>query len=622
MSASAAESVPRRVARVLRNEGAVGVWDRLWWRARTRNPLRSYARWLDRYARVDDELRWAIREQTATLPYRPLLSIVMPTYNSPERWLRRALDSVLAQHYPHWELCVADDASTLLHVREVLQEYAARDPRVRLAFRERQGHISAASNSALALATGEFVALLDHDDELAEHALFLVAKYLNERPDADLLYSDEDKITEAGVRFDAYFKPDWNPDLLLSHNCFSHLGIYRTALLRRIGGFREGLEGSQDWDLALRAAAASAPERIVHIPHVLYHWRVVSGSAATGASAKPYAVDAAHRAIEDHLAARGVAAGVEQVTVGAASLFRVAYRLPEPEPRVLLVIAARGGAGRLHATLTGVRDGTHYGAVDLVVALPAAASGPERETLAAAARAAGVPAWEGPDDAAAFTAWLLGRGEHGVIVFLDARLAPSSPAWLTELVAQATRPEVGAVGARLSHPDGAVHHAGLVIGLEGGVDYAHQGRSMLGAGYAGRANLVQNVSAVCGLCLAVSRGALVQAGGVAPDLDEGLGDVDLGLRLLQAGRRNVYTPYAQLRVTDPRLRRAPSEAVRAGRADKVRALLRACFGVDSWADPAYSVQLDQRRASFLLGWPPRLPLAEDILRPVQGARPP
>ena len=242
----------------------------------------GYKRWIKEIDTLSESDRLSILDHITELHHKPCISIIMPTYNSSERWLRRAIESVRSQLYPHWELCIADDASTMHHVRAILEEYQRLDERIKIVFRDRNGHISAASNSALELATGEFVALLDHDDELSSHALYMVAWAINADPDLDLIYSDEDKINEKNYRYDPYFKPDWNSDLLTSQNMICHLVVYRTQLVRKIGGFREGYEGAQDWDLVLRMTEGIPPKHIKHLPYILYHWRAISGSTAMG----------------------------------------------------------------------------------------------------------------------------------------------------------------------------------------------------------------------------------------------------------------------------------------------------------------------------------------------------
>ena len=237
----------------------------------------TYKRWLELYDLSVEPVR--------TLPVR-LVSILLPTFNTPEIWLRHCLDSVLAQSYPHWELCVADDASTEPQVRKVLEAYAKHDSRIRITWRERNGHISVASNSALAMARGDCVALLDHDDELHPCALALIVEAWHRHPQWQFVYTDEDKIDADGQRYEPYFKPNWNQDLLHGQNCVSHLGVYSRTLLNAVGGFREGLEGSQDWDLVLRCSERLTPGQIGHVPAVLYHWRAIAGSTAQGVGEK------------------------------------------------------------------------------------------------------------------------------------------------------------------------------------------------------------------------------------------------------------------------------------------------------------------------------------------------
>src|SRR5439155_5869381 len=261
----------------------------------------SYAAWIKQFDTVGAAERIVLRRDLRALPRHPLISIVMPVYNPDLAHLSAAIDSVRTQIYENWELCIADDASTDASVARTLKQHATADSRIKVTFRERNGHIAACSNSALELATGEWVALLDQDDLLSEHALAVVAATIGEYPEAGLIYSDEDKIDQSGARCCPFFKPDWNPELLLGQNYISHLGIYRRALLLEIGGFREGYEGSQDHDLALRCSEKLQPAHIRHIPRVLYHWRMAEGSAAATAEAKPYAAEAARRAIADHL---------------------------------------------------------------------------------------------------------------------------------------------------------------------------------------------------------------------------------------------------------------------------------------------------------------------------------
>lgn len=243
-----------------------------------------YRAWIDRYDTFGDAERAKANAIMATFTRRPLISFVVPTYNSDPVFLEAMIQSVRDQAYPNWELCIADDASTSPEPAQVLRKYMALDERIKVVFREVNGHISEASNTALSIATGEYVALLDHDDVLPPHALFSVVRYIHLHPEARMFYSDEDKLTAEGKRTMPYFKSDWNPQMFLTQNMFSHLGVFETALIGEAGGFRKGFEGSQDYDLALRCVEIAGHDKVVHIPHVLYHWRIVPGSTAGSGS--------------------------------------------------------------------------------------------------------------------------------------------------------------------------------------------------------------------------------------------------------------------------------------------------------------------------------------------------
>jgi glycosyltransferase involved in cell wall biosynthesis len=304
-------------------------------------PHGGYKRWVELYDTIDDEARGLIESQLRSLSRRPTISVIMPTYNPPADMLRSAIESVRGQIYPDWEMCIADDCSTDPAVMQVLEEYAAADPRVKLIKREENGHISAASNTALTLVTGEWVALLDHDDMLREHALALVALAIDAHPGAGIVYSDEDKLDETGLRIDPFFKPDFDPLLLLGQNFVSHLSVFRKDLVEQVGGYRVGYEGSQDWDLTLRVSELLDPSHVVHIPHVLYHWRVHASSTASLVSAKPYAVDAGQRAVIDHLSRTDRKA--RTTYVGQLGFNRVTWEMDDPTPKVSIIVSTRDG---------------------------------------------------------------------------------------------------------------------------------------------------------------------------------------------------------------------------------------------------------------------------------------
>uniref|UniRef100_UPI0028A18B45 glycosyltransferase n=1 Tax=Candidatus Igneacidithiobacillus taiwanensis TaxID=1945924 RepID=UPI0028A18B45 len=324
---------------------------------------RTYADWIRNFDTLRESDRSTIRAQVASWEKPPRISVLMPVYNPPVKYLQLAIDSVCQQLYPHWELCIVDDASTDPKVREVLTRSVENDHRIKVKHRAENGHISVASNDALAMATGEYVALLDHDDLLTEHALYWVAATALANPHADLIYSDEDKIDEAGVRSDPYFKPDWNPELLLGQNYINHLGCYRRERVESIGGFRLGYEGSQDWDLVLRFTEGLDASRIVHIPAVLYHWRMLSSSTAVSLDAKPYAIEASRKAVLDHLERQGIAVDMEAVC-------NCVYHLPRFQvqgmPLVSIIIPTRNGFADLESCVESL-DRTSWKNTELLI---------------------------------------------------------------------------------------------------------------------------------------------------------------------------------------------------------------------------------------------------------------
>lgn len=502
--------------RLWKRAGTAGLWRRVWWIG---HATFGYSRWVKRFDTLDDAGRRAILVRIDQLARRPRISVLMPTYNSSERWLRQAIDSVRSQLYPDWELCIADDASPQPHVRNVLEAYERLDERIKIVFRDSNGHISAASNSALELASGEFVALLDHDDELPEHALYMVALAINERPDLDLIYSDEDKIDMHGHRFGPYFKPDWNPDLLTAQNMISHLGVYRTEVLRSVGGFREELEGSQDWDVALRVMEKTIPARIWHIPHVLYHWRAVAGSTAIGHEEKPYVLSASQRAVREHVQRTNQLASVEPAF---SSFVRVRYELPCPPPLVSIILLGDSDESeRLNYS--------NYPALEILRCSAECCS-----TLA---------------DAVNRTAQ---KASGELLCFLRAGVLPETEDWLEELVGHAWRAEVGGVGPMQLDANGNILGALTVLcetPEEGRVSWSfYQGMHHQEAGAAGRVGLQQNVTVFTPGCLIVRTETFWRLNGLdAKEFPNTLFEYDLCLRLIQAGYRNLWTPYARTR---------------------------------------------------------------------------
>lgn len=566
--------------------------------------VNDYPLWLERYATLNAEELAEQRAAGAALAHQPLISVLMPVYNPPERWLRRAIDTVLAQSYENWELCIADDASPAPHVRQVLEEYAARDSRIHVAFREKNGHISAASNTALNLAQGEWLALFDHDDELSPEALYWLACEVNRHPDAGIIYSDEDKIDEDGLRSDPYFKSDWNYDLFLSHNLISHLGAYRTALVRELGGFRLGLEGSQDYDLALRCIEKLQPAQIRHIPRALYHWRTLAESTASGNEAKPYAFLAGQRALHDHLQRMALTASVE-VSPYHASHNRLRYSLPAAPPLVSILIPTRNGLDILRQCLLSLAK-TSYPRYELLIIDNGSDDPATLDYLATLAQRADCRVLRDPSpfnfSALNNRAVAAARGE--VLCLLNNDIEVISPDWLEEMVSHALRPGVAAVGARLWYPDDTLQHGGVL--LVGGVAaHAHRGLRPGQHGYSGRGALTQNLSAVTAACLVIRKALYLEVGGMDEQLAVAFNDVDFCLKLCQAGYRNVWTPFAELYHHESKTRGYEDSPDKRQRFLSEVTLMQQRWGKLLRNDPAYNLNLCLMRGDFALAWPPR-----------------
>lgn len=570
------------------------------------NIAAAYDEWRTRFDTVD---RGALRRRLRQMQAQPLISVLLPVYNPDLRLLEAAIDSIENQIYEGWELCLADDASTDPKVRPFLERKAQDDSRIKLTFRERNGHISACTNSALQLATGEWCALLDQDDAFAEQALAFVALEIDEHPDAGLIYSDEDKIDENGARSNPFFKTDWNPELFLGQNYINHLGVYRAELLRAIGGFREGFEGSQDYDLALRCIDGLRPEQVRHIPRILYHWRAVAGSLAAVADAKPYAKEAARRAIADHLQRKGIAGRVKPCPENVES-HRVVYELGDSAPLVSIIIPMRDRVELIERCIASIREQTDYLSIEFVIVDNGSVETRTLKFLQTIAQQSGPRVVR--DEGAFNFSRLINRGAAAargeVLLFLNNDIEANERGWLREMVSHAMRNGIGPVGARLWYPDGTLQHGGVILGLGGVAGHAFPRIPRGHAGYFNRAWLQQNCSAVTGACLLVRRKVFEEAGGFdETNLAISFNDVDFCLRLKAAGLLSVWTPYANLIHHESASRGhllTPEEQAQFARE---AAFMQRKWGLDLLRDPFYNPNLSLNLPGFELAVPPRLP---------------
>jgi O-antigen biosynthesis protein len=583
----------RKAIRIIHREG----WRGLWYAFEERFRLADrelYELW-QRRNRLTARDRDRIRKEIERLPRQPLISILLPVYNTDEIWLRKCLDSVLGQLYPHWELCVADDASTATHIRRILEEYRAGEGRIRVIFREVNGHISAASNSALSLAGGEYVALLDHDDELTPDALFEMALLLNRQPEADMIYSDEDKIDAQGRRHSPFFKPDWSPDTFLSLMYTCHLGVYRTTLVRRVGGFREGFEGSQDYDLVLRLTEHA--KKICHIPRVLYHWRSIPASSAASFQTKNYAQDAGLRAIREALERRGEEALVEPIA-GLSGRYRVRYRLKD-KPLISIIIPTRDLPAILATCLKSIFQKTAYDRFEVIIVDNDSRDSETqalfhcwREREPSRFRVIPLPI---PFNFPALINEGVRHARGDLLLLLNNDIEVVSEEWLTEMAAQAMRPRVGAVGVKLLYPDDTVQHAGVVLGVGGIAGHSHKYFSNDRPGYFDRLRITANCAAVTGACLMVQKTRFLEVGGFDEALPVAFNDVDFCIKLLKAGYDNLCLSHLLLYHHESQTRGPEDTVEKQIRFRGEIALMEARWGELLKKDPFYSPHLTRDR---------------------------
>jgi O-antigen biosynthesis protein len=599
----------------------------------------TYAQWVVAHDTLDDARRAAMARRAAKLQAEhqaPLISVLMPTHNPSPTWFPQAVASVQRQIYPAWQLCMADDASNDTSSDGLLQQAAAADPRIRVQRRSVNGHISAATNTALAAATGEWVVFLDHDDVLAEHALLFLAEAIAHHRDAELIYSDEDMLGPDGLRETPYFKPDWNLDLCRSQNYVCHLMAVKRSLLQRLGGMREGFEGAQDHDLVLRCAEQLHPRQIVHIPHVLYHWRRHAGSTAGAPESKPYAVAAGQRAIQEHLQRLGEAATVHVMGPGR---YRVQHALPAPAPSVCIVIPTRDQGHLLRTCIDSLLKLTHYPNFEVIVidngttepaALAYLASLPTRQAAHPATRCSFRVVRDPlqPFNYAALNNRAVAMTQATCLVLMNNDIEVLDSTWLLELVSHAMRPTVGAVGAKLLYPDNTVQHAGVVVGLGQAAPRvaspAFKGLKAQAGGHGGRACVTQSYSAVTAACLAVQRSRYVAVGGFDDaHLAVAYNDVDLCLKLREAGYTNVWTPHAMLRHHESVSRGRDAAATNVSRFASEAAWMAQRWSQALTHDPAYNPNLNGATADFALANPPRVTLEQPwfLSTPARTTRP-
>ncbi|WP_083439384.1 glycosyltransferase family 2 protein [Acetobacterium bakii] len=502
----------------------------------------NYDFWIDVHEDFDSK---KVLEEIKHFAYNPKISIIMPVYNVEEQWLRACIDSVLNQSYKNWELCIADDNSSDAHIKPLLESCRELDPRIKIVYRTENGHISEASNSALALATGEFIGLLDNDDTLADFALFEVVKVLNENPEADLIYSDEDKLSEDNKRSQPFFKTDWAPDILLATNYVCHFGVYRKRIIDEIGGFRKGYEGAQDYDLVLRFTEKT--DKIHHIQKVLYHWRMIQNSTAVNPESKGYAFEAGLKSLEDALTRRGIKGTVSH---GAfPGVYDIEYEVFNPG-LVSVIIPTRDNPLDLKACIDSIFEKTVYEKFEIIVA----DNGSEKdETFMLFDYYSKkypdqfkVIRIDIPFNFSKINNLAVEEANGEYLLFLNNDITVITKGWMTRMVSFAQQEHIGAVGAKLYYPDNTIQHAGVLLGMGGVAGHGHCGYPRGDYGYFGKLVINNNYTSVTAACLMVKRSDFDMVGGFEEKLTIAFNDVDFCLKLYEKGKYNIWLHNVEL----------------------------------------------------------------------------
>ncbi|MBT8537151.1 glycosyltransferase family 2 protein [Polynucleobacter paneuropaeus] len=568
--------------------------------------IKNYAKFIEKFEQkismdkflVDEVMRWH---------HRPKISIVLPTYNTPLNFIKSAIDSVLNQLYANWELCIVDDSSTDIELINFLNDISKVDERIIFTSTAHNSHISAATNIGINIASSAYVGFLDHDDELHRLALYYVAQAINANPEVALIFTDEDFIGEYGGRYQPYFKCEFNYDLMLSHNMVTHFSVYSKNALVKAGLFRSEYDGAQDYDMALRVYDLFGKSSIIHVPRVLYHWRVHEFSSSSSLDAKPYAHQAAMRAIGSHLERIGVKALVEEAP-DVIGCNRVKYLLPPTQPKVEIIILTRDSVGLLKKCIDSIINKTTYQNYSIRV-IDNGSSDPLTFDYFRTIRSNQLISIQRDDVEFNFSA-LNNRAVNGstadYVLLLNNDVEVISSNWMEEMLGLAIQDGVGCVGARLWYPDDTLQHGGLILGLGGIAGHSHKFLPKGEFGYANRAALIQSISGVTAACLLVERVKYLAAGGMDEEFKVAFNDVDFCLRILNLGYRNVWTPYAELYHHESATRGYEDTPVKKARFHEEAIRLRKLWGEVLDFDPSYSPNLTLGAEDFSLAWPPRV----------------
>ena len=513
-----------------------------------------YGPWYDAYVPDQSILD---KQKKKKFAYAPLISIVVPAYRTPEKFLRQLIGSLQAQTYSNWELCLANGSPEDQTMEAVLEEYRSQDARVRWKDLGENLGIAQNTNEAFSMARGEFIGLLDHDDLLAPNALYEIVNALNSHENADAVYTDEDKVTaELDEHFQPHFKPDFSLDLLRSNNYICHFFVVRTALVEQVGGFRKEFDGAQDYDFIFRCVEQA--REVVHVPEILYHWRTHKASTADNPASKMYAFEAGKEAIEAHLERVGVNGCVSHTP--DLGFYRVKYPV-QGHPLVSIIIPNKDEKETLENCLESIKKNTLYDNYEIIIVENNSTTDEIFEYYKKLSKDPRIHliCWKKEFNYSAINNFGVKNARGEYLLFLNNDVTVITPDWIGEMLGVCQRKEVGIVGAKLIYPDNTIQHAGCVVGIGGIAGHMFVDMPADRTGYLHKASILQDMSAVTAACMMMKRSAFDKAGGFTEKLSVAFNDVDLCLKNRKAGYLVVYDPYVKLYHMESKTRGAEND---------------------------------------------------------------
>lgn len=582
----------KKGVRYLKHYGVKGFYARLLERFEEREV--EYQEWYEKNKPSEEELA---RQRKKKWKNPVVISVLVPAYRTPEVFLKQMMESVLFQTYPYLELCIADGSGTDDSVENVVKEYQKKDPRVRYRRLEKNEGIAGNTNAAIEMASGDYLALFDHDDLLSPNALFEVASAI-EKEKADVIYTDEDKVTsDLKEHFQPHFKPDFNPDLLCANNYICHLFVVKRSLALKLGGQDPAYDGAQDYDFIFRCTENA--EKIVHVAKILYHWRVHQASTADNPSSKLYAFDAGKRAIEAHLARIGAKAEVSHTK--DLGFYRVKYQV-QGNPMVSIVIPNKDEKETLKKCLESIWKKTSYPNYEIILVENNSTTQEIRDYYKEldGKKRVRVVYWDKEFNYSAINNFGISYAKGEYILCLNNDITVISPDWLEELLANCQRPEVGIVGARLYYPDNTIQHAGIVLGMGGCAGSLFVGLARSRGGYLHKAALQQDLSAVTAACFMVKKEVFEKVGGFEEKLAVAFNDVDFCLKVRHAGYLVVYDPYAELYHHESKTRGYENTEAKKRRFQEEIEYMRCHWMPDILRDPYYNENLSLKASDYSL----------------------